>query len=46
MHGIDTSVPHFFSCVRGTSILVTPEIVSKVLHVPRVVLTPYFATRI
>ena len=36
MHGINTSVPHFFSRVRGTHIIVTPEIVSKVLHVPRV----------
>ena len=36
MHRIDTSVPHFFSCVRGTHIVVTPEIVSEVLHVPRV----------
>ena len=36
MHGIDTSIPHFFSRVRGTRIIVTSEIVSKVLHVPRV----------
>ena len=36
MHGIDTSVPHFFSHVWGTRIVVTPNIVSKVLHVPRV----------
>ena len=36
MQGIDTSVPHFFSRVRGTHIVVTPEIVSEVLHVPRV----------
>ena len=36
MHGIDTSVPHFFSRVWGTCIVVTPEIVSEVLHVPRV----------
>ena len=41
MHGIDTSVPHFFSCVRGTRIVVTPEIVSEVLHVPRVVHPSY-----
>ena len=27
----------FFSRVRGTRIVVTPEIVSEVLHVPRVV---------
>ena len=36
MHGIDTSVPHFFFRVRGTRIIVTPEIVSKVLHILRV----------
>ena len=36
MHGIDTFVPHFFSRVRGTHIVVTLEIVSKVLHVLRV----------
>ena len=36
MHGINTSVPYFFSHVRGMRIIVTPEIVSKVLHVPRV----------
>ena len=36
MHRIDTSIPHFFSCVRGMHIVVTSEIVSEVLHVPRV----------
>ena len=36
MHGFDTSVPHFFSRVRGTHIVVTSDIVSEVLHVPRV----------
>ena len=36
MHGINTSIPHFFSRVRGACIVVTPEIVFKVLHVPRV----------
>ena len=41
MHGIDTSVPHFFSRVRGTRIVVTPKIVSEVLHVPRVVHPDY-----
>ena len=29
-------VPHFFSCVRRTCIVVTPEIVFEVLHVPRI----------
>ena len=36
MHGIDTSVPHFFFHIRGTRIVVTLKIVFKVLHVPRV----------
>ena len=36
MHEIDTSVPYFFSRVQGTHIVVTPEIVSEILHVPRV----------
>ena len=36
MHGINTSIPHFFSRVRDTRIVVTPEIVSEVLHVPKV----------
>ena len=36
MHGFDYSVPHFITCVRGTRIIVTPDIVSKELHVPRV----------
>ena len=36
MHGINISVPHFFSRVRGMRIVVTLEIVSKVLHFPRV----------
>ena len=36
MHGFDTSIPQFATCIRGTHIVVTPEIVSKVLHVPRV----------
>ena len=36
MHGFDTSVPHYFSCVWGTRIVVTLEIIFEVLHVPRV----------
>ena len=40
-HKIDTSIPHFFSRVRGTHSLVTLEIVSKVLHVPRVAYLDY-----
>ena len=36
MHDFDTFIPHFFSHIRGTRIVVTPDIVSEVLHVPRV----------
>ena len=36
MHGFDTSVPHFITCIRGTRIVVTPDIVSEVLNVPKV----------
>ena len=35
MHRLDTSIPHFHTRVRGTRIMVTPDIVSKVLHVSR-----------
>ena len=36
MHRIDTSIPHFFSRVRGIRIVVTLEIVFEVLYMPRV----------
>ena len=36
MHGIDRSVPLFFTCVRGTCIPVTPQLVANVLQVPRI----------
>ena len=36
MHELDSSVPLFHTCVRGTCIVVTPELVSDVLHVLRV----------
>ena len=36
MHRIDTSVPYFFCHVRGMHMVVTPEIVFEVLHIPRV----------
>ena len=36
MHGFDYSVPLFVTCVRGTRIVVTPDIVSDVLYVPKV----------
>ena len=36
MHGFDTSIPQFAMQIRGTCIVVTPEIVSEIPHVPRV----------
>ena len=36
MHAIDTSVPQFATTFRGTRIVVTPDLISEVLHVPRV----------
>ena len=36
IHGIDTSVPQFATTFRGTRIVVTPNLISEVLHVPRV----------
>jgi len=36
MHGLDSSVPLFRTCFRGTHIVVTLELVSDVLHVSRV----------
>ena len=36
MHGFDYSVPLFVTHVQGTRIVVTSNIVSEVLHVPRV----------
>ena len=36
MHGFDYSVTLFVTRVRGTRIMVTPDIVSEMLNVPRV----------
>ena len=36
MYAIDTSMPRFTTVFRGTHIVVTPDFVFKVLHVPRV----------
>ena len=36
MHGLNSSVPLFHTCIRGMCIVVTPELVSDVLRVPRV----------
>ena len=41
MHGFDTSIPYFITHIRGTRIVVTPDIVSEVLHVPRVAYLDY-----
>ena len=41
MHGIDHSVPLFFTRVRGTRIPVTPQLVADVLHVPRIEFPDY-----
>ena len=36
MHAINTSVPQFTTVFCGTCIIVTPDFISEVLHVPRV----------
>ena len=36
MHRFDYSIPQFVTRIRGICIVVTPDIVSEVLHVPRV----------
>ena len=41
MHGFYYSVPLFVTRIRGTRIVVTSDIVSNVLHVPRVVYPDY-----
>ena len=41
MHGIDRSVPLFFTRVRGTCIPITPQLVVDVLRVPRVEFPDY-----
>ena len=41
MHGIDSFVPLFHTHVRGTRIVVIPQLVTNVLHVPRVELPNY-----
>ena len=41
MHGIDQSVPLFFTRVRGTRILITPQLVADVLRVPRIEFPDY-----
>ena len=41
MHGFDYSVPYFVTRVQGTHIVVTPNLISEVLHVPRVEFANY-----
>ena len=41
MHGIDRSVPLFFTCVRGTRIPITPQLVVDVLQVPTIEFPDY-----
>ena len=41
MHGIDCSVPLFFTRVQGTRIPVTPQLVANVLWVPRIEFPDY-----
>ena len=41
MHGFDYTVPHFISRIRGTHIVVTPNLISEVLHVSRVKFADY-----
>ena len=41
MHGFDYSVPLFVTRVRGTRIVVTPQVVADVLYVPKVEFLDY-----
>ena len=41
MNGIDRSVPLFFTCVQGTRIPVTPQLVVDVLRIPRIEFPDY-----
>ena len=41
MHGFNYSIPHFITRIRGTCIVVTPDFISEVLHVPRVEFADY-----
>ena len=41
MHRFDTSIPQFVTCIRGTCIVVTPDLISEVLHAPKVVHPDY-----
>ena len=41
MHRFDYSVPHFITRIRGTRIVVTPDLISEVPHVPKVEFADY-----
>ena len=41
MHGIDHSVPLFFTHVRGTRIPITPQLIADMLRVPRIEFLDY-----
>ena len=41
MHGFDTSIPHFITRIWGTRIVVTSDVISEVLHIPRAVHPDY-----
>ena len=41
IHAIDTSISHFTMIFKGTSIIVSSELISEALHVPRVVHPTY-----
>ena len=41
MHRFDYSIPFFFTRIQGVRMVVTPDIVSEVLHVPKVVHPDY-----
>ena len=41
MHGFNYFIPHFITRVRGTCIVVTPDLISKLLHVPWVEFADY-----
>ena len=43
MHGIDRSVPLFFTRVRGTRIPITPQLVANVFRVPRIEFPEYLS---
>ena len=43
IHGIDTFIPQFATYFRGIRIVVTPDLISEVLHVPRVAHPDYLS---